>query len=194
MLLNILGASLSLVFLLFIRLVSQVLGLPIVAVALLFAKEHPTTRVPSWKDWRLIRLPLWAWPWDNIRDGALGDIRGRYRFDQAPKWACTDYLRAFNWLAIRNPANNLSRWTPFLSVNLIGRTIKVLSEGPRHRFLRVIGKYGIPYWHLCFKIKDGLFLNAGHKLKLKNNTEDWTGDEQKARKGFTIRFDSAFYE
>lgn len=61
-------------FWLLLFLVRQVVilaGFIITPVALLFAAERDTYRVPKWESWRLVRLLWWAWPWDNLHDGAI---------------------------------------------------------------------------------------------------------------------------
>lgn len=59
------------------------LGFPMVALALPFRTEHKETeqvftdaRLPFGKH-TLVTLPFWARPWDNLSDGAEGDIRFR---------------------------------------------------------------------------------------------------------------------
>lgn len=189
LLFNALGAALIWSVLFPVRIILVIMGLPIVAIALPFATERETDRVASWDQWRLIRLPWWAWLWDNKRDGAMGDVRGTYPDRQAPDWADTEYLLAYNWLALRNPVNNFSRWLPLASVDINGRVSEALSVGDDHLFLRVIGRWGIPYYQFMWQFWDDHWLKLGHKIDLKYNTKDWTEDPISARKGFTFRIE-----
>jgi|LGVE01.1.fsa_nt_gb hypothetical protein len=168
-----------------VRLFLTLIGIPIVLIALRDRKINPSDRSHTWTGWYLVNLPKWAWLWDNVRDGARGDVRGKYWFQQAPNWADTPYLKMFNWLALRNPVNNFSRWTPILSVSIIEKKIEVLSKGVRHQFLTV----GFPYCHLRWNFYKNYWLKCGHKLDLKYNGRDWSNDPQKARRGFTFRID-----
>lgn len=54
-----------------VRLVVSIAGFIVTPVALLFATERKSDRVPTWDGWKLVRLPWWAWPWDNLHDGAI---------------------------------------------------------------------------------------------------------------------------
>lgn len=91
------------------------LGLPIVWVALHFRIEHPENAVPFSQfpgEWWPVHLPKWAWPWDNNSDGMLGDKRGwwdnycRENYDTS----CNALYSMWQWAAVRNPANNWSRY------------------------------------------------------------------------------------
>lgn len=168
-----------------VRILMTLIGIPLIPLAMLWRTTTPSTRPHSWDDWKLVNLPKWAWLWDNVRDGAMGDVRGKYWFIQAPGWATTPFLKMFNWLALRNPVNNFSRWTPILSIDCNGKTIEVLSQGVRHQFLFL----GFPYYHLRYNFYKDCWFKLGHKLDLKYNGKDWSEDPQKARRGFTFRID-----
>ena len=97
---NILLALVTWVAVVVIRVVFAVLGLFIVPFAI--------PRFTFGGEWRLLRLAWWALPWDNQRDGILGDKRLRFWVDgdQFPKWmADKPYVKAYYRLAIRNPTN-----------------------------------------------------------------------------------------
>ncbi|MCB5270521.1 MAG: hypothetical protein LHW56_01600 [Candidatus Cloacimonetes bacterium] len=181
------------VVLLVLRQVVALAGLLVTPVALLFAREVESQRPQMeralgklvWEDWKLIRLPAWAWPWDNLRDGAMGDIRGLYWFEQAPKWLKTDYLKQLWWLAWRNPCNNFSRFIPLLGVNLVNKEVVTLASSDAYRFYKVKRH---PYWNLHLRLFNGT-LKLGHKIFPKHNLTDWSRDPQKAIKGITFRYD-----
>ena len=160
-------------------------GFIVTPFALLFATERDTYRVPKWAEWRLVRLPWWAWPWDKLHDGAMGDIYGYYWHDQAPKFLKSAYLKKLWWLAWRNPCNNFSRFIPGMGVNLDGKQIVTLATCPRYDFYQVAG---LPYWNLQFRAMGGTF-KLGHKVFPKYNGRDWSSDPLAAIKGFTFRFD-----
>lgn len=84
------------------------IGLFVVPVALLFAKDKPGTELPN--GWALRQLPWWAYLWSNKDDGSLGDKEGnwahkdleRHDFSRARK-----FWSQYRWLALRNPVHNL---------------------------------------------------------------------------------------
>lgn len=167
-----------------VRVLMILLGFFIVPIAMIWRKEVKSDRVPTWTSWSLVRLPTWAWPWGNIRDGSKGDVRGKYWFEQAPQWMW-GWLKEYNWLAWRNPCNNFSRWTPILSVDINGIETKCLSQSIKHQFLSA----GFPYYHWRWNFWKDCWLKCGHKLDLKYNGKDWSSDLQKATRGFTFRID-----
>ena len=83
------------------------LGLPIVALALLFRIEHPDTEAtftdPRFADQgkhRMVTLPAWALLWDNKFDGAWGDKRGwwnNYCLENYGK-DCRSFRSMWQWL------------------------------------------------------------------------------------------------
>jgi hypothetical protein len=92
------------------------LGLPIVALALPFRVQHPETDKPFRQFpgvWRLVTLPAWAKPWDNIFDGCLGDQRGWWNDNCLKKYGkpATAFYPMWVWMAVRNSANYFSRVT-----------------------------------------------------------------------------------
>lgn len=201
--LNYLAATVMWVILMALRLIMIVIGFAVVPVALRRRYEADSPRPKgTWDAWEFIRLPKWAWFWDNERDGCLGDNRGNYRFEQSPEWLRkSEFWLAFNWLAIRNPANNFSRFTPLIACDMQDATCTTL-QGQDHvrdkvgeegfRFVRAIGKWKIPYWGLYwvsdFRIKDrNLVIRIGHKMDVFDNDQDYSADPQKAWKGMTFR-------
>lgn len=108
--LSIFIAILRAIFAIFVKLLASVLGLVVVLIALPFSKkvippEIPTTVSRIVADgWQFIRLPLWAdWCWGNDKYGAEGNWF----------WNAKTFWRRYWWLAIRNPANNLQRYSLF---------------------------------------------------------------------------------
>lgn len=126
-LLAILFASLQWLALLVVRVVLILVGLPIVAIAIPFARRRL-----SISDGRpILNLPRWAWLVANDYDGLLGDKRLWWRdncdalvlfglrpllrrlgvaLDPLP---VDSWLACFWWAAIRNPVNNLRLVTGF---------------------------------------------------------------------------------
>lgn len=195
LLINILGCAVTWPLLFVSRTVMVLLGLAVVPIALIYRRVVPSERDASWAGWRLVRLPWWAWPWDNLRDGAMGDVRGTYWFTQAPKWADTPREKMFNWLALRNPCNNFSRFFPLLAVHMVGKTVECLAgtdatvslSAPGFQFCRLVG---YPAWGLYYVSSFALFgrrlkVRLGHKIEPRHNFESWD-DVQKAQKGITF--------
>ena len=158
-----------------IRVVFAIAGLAVIPLAI--------PRFTFNGEWRLLRLSWWALPWDNERDGILGDGRLRYWVDgdQFPQWmADKPYIKSYYWLAIRNPTNWLTRQG--LGCDLTKHSIERLAEGDGWWFNRA-GKY----WY-AFEIKRGGWrFFIGFKVLTKYIGRNWSGDEGKAIKGFTIR-------
>ena len=105
-----------------------VIGFLMVALALPFRIEHPETDAaftdPEQKPGthRLVTLPGWARPWDNIFDGAWGDKRGWWN-SHCPGRDCRSFLSMWWWLAVRNPANYWSRVVAGCDVSLCDITL-----------------------------------------------------------------------
>lgn len=81
----------SLAIKLFIDLPMMLLGLVVVAVALPFASND--------------QLPKWGWPWDNADHGIDGDD-----FWIVSKGAGRGWWASYQWLALRNPTFNFSKY------------------------------------------------------------------------------------
>lgn len=185
-------------FLAAIRIILFLMGLVIVPIALLFAEEHPDTR-RSYSQfnrncyWQLVTLPRWAWLWSNDRDGAMGDKRGWWDREcgNARSFKCM-----FKWLALRNPVHNttftrLSCNVCKVSVILIGGSteldFKDIEDG--WQLLKTSGNR-FPCYHLyVVKPKWGLYINIGHKIKLKHSNQFIVlmDSPQKCWKKFTFR-------
>jgi hypothetical protein len=72
-------------------LLMTVIGIPIVAIALLFMKKEDR------------HLPSWAWLWGNDKDG---DGDQWWLSDHYPNGTHTEWWPRFNWFAIRNSCYN----------------------------------------------------------------------------------------
>jgi len=164
--------------------VITILGLPIVALALLcgtvddnttgsaFSKSHGV-----WKLRRLHRPFLW---WDNIYDGALGDSAGdwnRICLEQDGKPAIA-FTSMWKWLALRNPANYFGRHILGLDVSeynfrLLAGNYDVTEKNHGWHFIiaqhRVTGRlfyclrFSCAWWFNPKVIFTGWF---GHKLTM----------------------------
>lgn len=148
--------------------------------------------IPKFKftgQWELIRLAKWADPWDNPKDGILGDTRLHYwlQGDQYPAWLeGRDWLKAYWWMAIRNPANNFSRFYRLIGCNLADSgEITILAFGGSWEFTKVKGKR-FSYWGF-YKLTDKREVKLGHKIRSKYIGASWVEDPLRAWKGFTFR-------
>lgn len=97
-------------FLVVAKALAILLGLFVVAIALPFAKESTPPALPSTVNrtvadgWKYIALPKWAnWLWGNDKYGAEGNWF----------WNGKTFWKRYVWLALRNPANNLQRYSLF---------------------------------------------------------------------------------
>lgn len=174
------------------RAVVTVVGLAVVPIALLF------TEVPEKvTEWRLVRLPLFAHPWDNPKDGVLGDRRLHYwnQGDQFPGIIKNSpFLKAYWWLAIRNPANNFSRFYRGIGCKVDECKVKLLAgqdivggskdvEG--YQFVKAEGPIFNYYGFYLYNKK--FTMRFGHKVEPKHNEQDFSNDPLKAWKGVTFR-------
>ena len=85
-------------FLIFlVSFVSDLLGIFVVALALLFCNEKDEY------------LPKWAWLWDNKNDSINGDGNSTsgWRGPEHANGQERTYWWRYKWLALRNPSNNL---------------------------------------------------------------------------------------
>ena len=180
------------------RLVILLAGLVVVPIGVLTTKEVPSSRPHRWPAWRLKKMHKIFWLWDNDRDGSMGDVRGNYEDFQRPSpIKDSTYLKAVYWLAIRNPANNFSRFMKPNSVDVRELEIEKLGgdspvvKGAKTSWQFTKGKgrvftyYG---FYLLKPYKDGyLNVRLGHKISEKHIGKSYDSDPQKALKGFTIR-------
>lgn len=65
-------------------------------------RNSPTNR----DGWFMLNFPSWAWQWDNDYDGLVGQKNGK----NYSKYPLGSFLGCFHWAALRNPANNWSRY------------------------------------------------------------------------------------
>ena len=116
-----------------IRLPMFFIGLFVVPIALRWRYEDTTYQQKqpiTWHDWRYIRLPKWAWPWDNTHDGAMGEPHGKFWLREARSFLKTDYWKMWWWLAVRNPTNNLTRHTHFFAYHAGHAHTRLLAGDP----------------------------------------------------------------
>ena len=203
---DILGATVSWTFNAVIRVVAIVLGYVMVPLGLMFTKLPDTDATEH----ELIRLPIWCHPWDNIRDGAMGDKRLWYWLTGYPKvidklprkWQ--PFCKSFHWLAIRNSANTLSRYYPGIGcpvdkckIEYTGQYLVKDEFGKEgFQFVRAKGPY-FTYYGLYHNIplpQKGWFKGRaligrmGHKVEPRHMNTDWSQEEPtKAYKGWTFR-------
>ena len=183
--------------LLSLRIPVIILGLGVVPLGLLFAKEHHTIREKPWGDWRLIHMPKLFWLWDNKRDGCMGDSRGDYWLYGCPKFIKNNsYLKALWWLVNRNPANNWSRRMKPNSVDVRDLNITLLggmknvykTSYPLWQFVKGSGKINYYGFYALIPFLNGYInIRLGHKISYKHRIKDFSSDPQKAIKGFTFR-------
>lgn len=192
---------------LLIRLVLIVAGVPVVAVAVLFA-------VPgvSLSDGRgIVNVPRWAWLWGNNYDGLTGDKRGWWAEQcdalvlfgllpllrrlglPVPQIRATGWLACWWWAAVRNPVNNM-RLLPLAScpvarcwISYRGR--EVVEDRPGaggFQFVKAaqmdsaLRWYGL-YWVLPWSSTRAFVLRLGFKIK----PEHFGADEP--AKGMTFK-------
>lgn len=165
--------------------------------------------------WRLIRLPWYGHPWDNPRDGVLGDRRLDYWSSgtQYPLWfdklRSPQYIKAYYWLAVRNPANNLSRFYRGFGCKVDECQVTLLAgdyfvsdvkdcEG--WQFVKADGPV-FNYWGFYLyrrvtdidlrtfkKVDRYIMVRLGHKIEPRYNGQIFEGDRTlKAWKGSTFR-------
>ena len=183
-------------------------GLLIVPVALFFVKINK-----EYQEWELINLPRFFYLWDNIRDGVIGDRRLDYwnNGKQYPLWfdklPLSQYVKAYYWLAIRNPANTLKRYVPFM-----GCKVGIIEGGYEYIHLLAGQEYVsdvrdvqgfqfvktskpkemLSYWgfYLYKQVTSDryLMIRLGHKIEPRHMSEEFTGERaNKAWKGTTFR-------
>lgn len=206
----------SVIYIVGLRILMTIVGMPIVAIGLLFKKvtgeAKPFLYYPQHTDkWQKVNLPKLLWPWDNQRDGAKGDVRGQYWIADDPKddekllypafMEGNDYLKYWYWLVLRNPCNNFSRFTRLMSCNV--------HDVKEHGFMEYEGDYrvngkeygnqtvymhldGRTYWgHYSLRklsSKYDLYLRMGWKIEPRHFLEHYAeGDYEKAWKLFTFR-------
>jgi hypothetical protein len=193
-----------------LRIPLILLGLIMVPIGLLFKKEHKETERPftqhnTDKTWMWVTLPKVLWIWSNDRDGALGDKRGWWD-KNCPSGDSRDFLSMFNWLALRNPANNM-RWLKGFSVNMKEAVVTKLAGNTDYDIDDKVGKTGwmwlkakgptfnyYTFYGVWPRKKDptkAFMIRIGHKIKVSHNNEQWETDPNhedfnKSWKGITL--------
>lgn len=164
----------------------MVTGLFVVPIALLF---RSTDRVYEkerqvYPSRMVVHLPRWAWIWDNDTEGAMSWMKrwpDLIWFGKKPEslWAM------YQWLAIRNPSNNL-KYVRGLAVQmqevkeilLIAGTAKQVS--PKYnlkgfQFFTAKSKY-FRYFNLHY-VGKWIWIRFGHKIEPRH----WLNDIEKGK-------------
>lgn len=190
---------LQLILLLPLRLLFILVGFLVVPLALPFRTLHIVTARPfsqATGTWALVTLPWWAWPWSNDRDGAMGDRRGWWHNNAPFGLGAYHWFSMLDWLAFRNPANNL-RFTRLFGCP-VTRTactwwgLEEVEDDPGKGGLRFLMAsaglwrfYGL-YWVWQWSATRALVVQLGFKGEPSDWLEDYSGDEQRQWKGFTF--------
>ena len=140
----------------------NLLGLVIVALAIPFktedkTTEKPFTQYPQHGNWLLCRLPVWARPWDNPRDGLYGDKRGWWANERDGDYK--SFLSCWLWTAVRNPANYFSR--VMTAIDTTGASLKRLAGTSDQANENELG------WHFISCEKDGEILGCLFQAAIK---------------------------
>lgn len=194
-----------------VRLVLLLVGLPLVAVAILFA-------VPGYSlsDGRRIDdLPRWAWLWGNAFDGLDGDKRlwwaancdalvlfgllpllRRLGLPLAPL-PVTSWLARWWWAAVRNPVNNM-RLVPGVScpvsecaIDYLGQyTVEDKPGKGGWQFVRAVRRGGVSRWYGFYFVRErsattGAVVRLGFKIKPEHE------GSQEPAKGMTFKVNPA---
>lgn len=192
------------------RAVMTVIGLPVVAIGLLFKDmellSSKTFTYHPRRYWTKVTLPKLLWPWSNQRDGAMGDTRGNYWLGekngdlQHPEWMhYNTFLKMWYWLAVRNPCNNFSRFTDEMACNIhelaflcIRDTDDEFVDGKSYakQFVWAEDNKGRNYWGYYALHKLGnydLYVRLGWKIEPRHMDGYAKGDYEKGWKIFTVR-------
>ena len=179
------------------------LGLPLVALGLLFRREYPETarpftQYPADVLWTLVRLPGWLKPWDNAVDGFYGDRRGWWHAHAEFEGGSRRFANMWWWGATRNTADY---WRRFMIscpvdecelVKLAGNADEVNANGRLSGWnflLAVHRKTGKRWYQLCVvrPWSETRCFNVwlGWKFKLSHAGEHYGGEDAYKRfKGF----------
>lgn len=182
----------------------KLLGIPLVALGLLFRRECWVTRKPFTQypgEWMMVRLPALLRWWDNLSDGFLGDKRGwwdNYCREHYGKPASA-FFCMWMWGAFRNPANYFSRVVIGLDV----------SRCAIHKWAgddTVIEEPGCRNWQVIVAVRDdgarfprffmslalpgrpdkALMIDIGWKIKLAHNGTPKDAPESERLKGLAF--------
>ncbi|MBL1321515.1 MAG: hypothetical protein COA63_010720 [Methylophaga sp.] len=193
---HILKAIISwLILFLLVKLPLYVLGIFVVPIALRWRITSPV-RDPlkqSYPTRMIVNLPKWAWIWGNASEGAMSWMKKwpEICWDKNPK----SLLSMWQWLAIRNPSNNL-KFTRGLAVNLHEVREYTLLAGTSdrvsakynlkgHQFFAVKGKY-FRYYNFLY-VGDIFWVRLGHKIEPRHFPVDIHQPIRKLWKGMTFR-------
>ena len=181
-----------------VKIVVSVIGLvwiPFCLIGVKIPKDLTT--------WRMVSLNSLGWPYQNLRDGCLGDIRLNFwnGTDQYPQWMKNwPYIKAWYWMSVRNPFNR-NRYIPGLGCNLVDCKVFLLAgqhlvsdtkESYGWQFVKADGPIFNYYGFYCYKpiYKDKYFLRIrlGHKVETRYNFSAWRADGRasKSWKGTTF--------
>lgn len=116
--LNITKAVCQWVFLLACNIVTDLVGLFVVAIAIPFKVDD----ISKSDGRKIVNLPRWAWLFGNDYDGLLGDKRGWWAENTPFGWPVDHFVSMYTWAALRNPVNNM-RLTNLFSAPVQGSTI-----------------------------------------------------------------------
>lgn len=177
-----------------VRGIPWLLGFFVVPIALLFRTETPADIKP-YPERKNVHLPKIFWLWDNDAEGAMSWM---------PEWPemCWNgnpdsFLSMFQWLAIRNPANNM-RFVKYLAVFIPDAKDFELLAGVEYvedktdargfQFQRCT-MHGFPYYSFRW-VGEKYYAEIGHKIEPRHFHPDYLLDlpERKKWKGMTFRF------
>lgn len=177
-------------------------GVVVVPVALLRpddSKREVTIITDGINTWWLRRLADWARWWDNPIDGFFGDPAFRWAGRDIPfGWKSTDFLAQFWWGAIRNPLNYFKRFVISCDVRrcqfelLAGQEfVRDRADATGFQFLLATREDGRRYYRIYWVRKwpgtsRAAIVELGHEFRREHFTENYTGREFKAFKGFAF--------
>lgn len=189
-----------------VRVIAILAGLIMVPLGLAFTKLPD----PDATEWQYIGLPKWCDPWDNVRDGAMGDKRMWWWLKGYPTWVDSlprkmqSFVKAFWWLAIRNSANKLARYYAGFGCPIDKCEIDYIGDyrvsddigGEGFQFVKASGpifNYYSIYHHIALPQKGffkgkALIARMGHKVEPRHADKDWSLEEPTKRfKNWTFR-------
>lgn len=177
-----------------IQLPLMAIGLFAVPLALMF-RIYDTSVIPEVKNgWVMIRLPKWAWIWDNDWDGAMGDDNMRYWDRDYPKiFKNSPLLKMWYWLAVRNKINNSSRYWFGCDVSknkpiLIAGDYTVQDKRGKEGWQLVKAGWCIGfYWVRKGVTEKNWVSRMGFKIQPSHATTDWSKDPKDALKNLTFK-------
>jgi hypothetical protein len=194
---NILYAVVTWAFLFVLRASLIILGLVVVPVALLFRTTEDVVDPSNltYPERKVVHLPKWAWLWDNDAEGAMSwmvrwpDLC----WDKDP----TSFLSMFQWMAIRNPVNNMrftrgiAAYLPYIkSIDLLYGD-SFVSTKYQEGVQFVVGKGNFFRYYSFYYVKvigDKTFsIRLGHKMEPRHLPIKLETPERKYWKGMTFR-------